>query len=235
MVKDIIQVVYTNSNCNDVFTPFYEQNKKHCKLPLYVISDYDIDADIDGFYKYSNDEEYYEVWVNAVKQFNFKYFIYLQEDFFLYDDVKEDVLEKYKNQLESSDYSFVRLLKSGKLNNKQIFENLYEIEVTNEYIFSMQATIWKTEDYIKLMKTVGSAGWLETDADYRRVMNDLNMKGLYHYNNEPKIGNNHHDSNVYPYIATAVVKGKWNYSEYLHQLGLILLKHNIDSNKRGKI
>lgn len=233
MVNDMIQVVYTNSNCNDVFTPFYNQNKKHCKLPLCVISDYDIDADIDGFYKYSNNDPYYEVWVNAVKQFNSEYFIYLQEDFFLYDDVKEDILEIYKNQLKNSDYSFVRLLKSGKLGTKKLYENLYEIESTNENIFSMQATIWKTEDYIKLMDYVGSAGWLETDADYRNRMIELNMKGLYHFDNEPKIGTNHHDSNVYPYIATAVVKGKWNFKEYKSKLLPILEKDNIDYNIRG--
>ena len=233
MVGDLIQVVYTNSNCNDVFIPFYGQNKKHCKLPLFVVSDYDINVVVDGFFKYSNNEQYYKVWVDALIKFGAEYFIYLQEDFFLYADVKEDILEIYKNQLESSDYSFVRLLKSGKLGTKAIFNNLYEIESTNENIFSMQATIWKTVDYIKLMETAGSRGWLETDADYRRIMTELNMKGLYHFDGEPKVGSNHHDSNVYSYIATAVVKGKWNYKEYQHQLGLILTKHNIDPYKRG--
>jgi hypothetical protein len=235
MVDNMIQGVYTNSNCSDVFIPFYNQNKKHCKLPLYVISDYDVSVNIDGFYKYSNSDAYYEVWVNAVKQFDSKYFIYLQEDFFLYDDVKEDILETYKNLLENSEYSFVRLLKSGRLGSKMIFNNLYEIESTNENIFSMQATIWKTEDYIKLMNAAKSAGWLETDADYHKIMGELNMNGLYHYGGEPKIGTNHHDSNVYPYIATAVVKGKWNYKEYQHQLGLMLMKYNIDITKRGKL
>lgn len=233
MVDNMIQIVYTNSNCSDVFIPFYNQNKKYCKLPLYVISDYNINFNIDGFYKYLNTDPYYVVWVNAVKKFNSEYFIYLQEDFFLYNNVNEEVLEKYKNLLQNSDYSFIRLLKSGKLNNKLVFENLYEIESTNENIFSMQATIWKTTDYIKLMNTAASKGWLETDANYSQIMINLNMKGLYHFDNEPKVGTNHHDSNIYPYIATAVVKGKWNYKEYRHQLGLILTKHNIDPHKRG--
>lgn len=233
MVKDIIQVVYTNSNCADVFIPFYYQNKKHCKLPLYVISDYDVNVEVDDFHKYSNDEPYYKVWVDALTKFDVEYFIYLQEDFFLYDDVKEDILETYRKQLADSDYSFVRLLKSGKLGTKKIFDNLYEIESSNENIFSMQATIWKTSDYIKLMNTAASKGWLETDADYPNTMIQLNMKGMYHYDNELKIGSNHHDSNVYPYIATAVVKGKWNMKEYGFELGKILLKHNIDMNIRG--
>jgi len=231
----VAQVVYTNSNCVDVFLPFYNQNKKHCNLPLYVISDYDVNVQIDDFHKYSNDEPYYKVWVDALTKFGAEFFIYLQEDFFLYSDVKEDVLEIYRQQLAGSDYSFVRLLKSGKLGTKKLFDNLYEIESTNENIFSMQATIWKTDDYIKLMNIAASKGWLETDADYRNTMIRLNMKGLYHYDNEPKIGSNHHDSNVYPYISTAVVKGKWNMREYGLELGKILLKHNIDVNKRGTL
>lgn len=230
----MIQVVYTNSNCGDVFSPFYIQNKKHCKLPLCVVSDYDVNVEVDGFFKYSNNESYCKVWVDALKKFDSEYFIYLQEDFFLYDDVNEEILEQYKNQLADSEYSFVRLLKSGKLGLKEVFNNLYEIESTNQNIFSMQATIWKTEDYIKLMEIVGSKGWLETDADYRRIMGELDMKGLYHFDGEAKIGTNHHDSNVYPYIATAVVKGKWNMSEYPVQLFKILNQHEIDINKRGK-
>lgn len=230
----MIQVVYTNSNCDDVFIPFYNQNKKHCNLPLYAISDYDILTDVDGIHKYSNNEEYYKVWVDALTKFNSEFFIYLQEDFFLYNDVKEEILETYKNQLKDSKYSFVRLLKSGVLGNKKVFKNLYEIEPMNENIFSMQATIWKTEDYIELMNIVKSAGWLETDANYRYNMIIMGMYGLYHYDSEEKTGINHHESNVYPYIATAVIKGLWNFSEYEKVLKNILVKNDIDSNIRGK-
>lgn len=231
----MIQVVYTNSNCGDVFVPFLKQNKKHSNIPLYTVSDYDLVGDgIVDTYKYGNDEPYYKVWADALTKFGSEYFIYLQEDFFLYDDVKEDVLEKYKEQLKNSKYSFVRLLKSGKLGNQKIFDNLYEIEPMNENIFSMQATIWKTEDYVRLMNTVKSPGWLETDADYRYNMITMGMYGLYHYDGERKIGINHHDSNVYPYIATAVIKGLWNYKEYGEILDKILVENNIDPNIRGK-
>ena len=44
----------------------------------------------------------------------------------------------------------------------------------------------------------------------------------------------HYDSNVYPYIATALVRGKWNLSEYKNELGFILKENNIIFEKRGK-
>jgi hypothetical protein len=64
-------------------------------------------------------------------------------------------------------------------------------------------------------------------------MSKNNIKGLCHYNNEPKRGENHYDSDVYPYIATALVKGKWNINEYPSELGGLLSINNIDINNRG--
>ena len=42
------------------------------------------------------------------------------------------------------------------------------------------------------------------------------------YDQGNKRGRNHWDSNIYPYVATAVVKGKWNLNEYSHKLNTIL-------------
>jgi hypothetical protein len=97
----------------------------------------------------------------------------------------------------------------------------------------MQATIWKTEDYIKIMNGVKDPKWLE-NKNYNNFMIQNNIKGLYYYNNEPKRGGAHYDSEIYPYIATALVKGKWNLSEYKKELGDILESNNIDINQRGK-
>jgi hypothetical protein len=60
-----------------------------------------------------------------------------------------------------------------------------------------------------------------------------NISGLYYYNEEPKRGGNHYDSSIYPYIATALVKGKWNLSEYKKELGTLLEQYNIDKDLRG--
>jgi hypothetical protein len=59
------------------------------------------------------------------------------------------------------------------------------------------------------------------------------MKGVYHYDNEPKRRRYHYDNYVYPYIATALVRGKWNLREYNVELGKILTEYKIDINKRG--
>lgn len=229
----MIEVVYTNSNCSDVLKVFSTEHDKYSDFPLYVISDYEPDIPMVDLYKYDNADPYYKVWVEALKKFDSDYFIYLQEDFILYDRVSTDRLQQYKMVLESTDYSFVRLLKSGgTLKNREIYTNLYEIESSNQDIFSMQATIWKTADYIKVMNSVQDPKWLENER-YREHMMAMNIRGLYHFDGEPKVGTNHHNSNVYPYTATGIVRGCWNYSEYKKELEPVLQKHNIDPNKRG--
>ena len=229
----MIQVVYTNSKCSDLWNMFIEQNKIHLGWPIFFITDKLIpNFSEKNQYVYKDSDNYSEVWIKVLNMLNVEQFIYLQEDFILYDNVNIIKLNEYSEFLKKSDYSFVRLIKSGQLGNTKLSDTLYEIEPSNPFIFAMQATIWKTKDYIKLMETVKEDKWLETP-EYARIMNLINMKGSYHYDNEPKRGGNHFDTNVYPYIATALVKGKWIMSEYDEELSPILDKNNIDKNKRG--
>ena len=47
-------------------------------------------------------------------------------------------------------------------------------------------------------------------------------RGLYHY-----------DSLVFPYIATAINKGKWNYNEYQKELDIFFTEYEINPFERG--
>lgn len=230
----IPQVLYTNSNCKDVWDMFLKQNKKHYDSEIYVITDTDNFEGVDNskIFKYNNDEKYWDVWVRALKKFNLKNFIYLQEDFILYKNVNDIKIKDITNFLNNSTYSFIRLIKSGNLKDKMIDYSLFEIESDNSDIFSMQPTIWKTEDYIKIMSGVKEEKWLENE-NYRQFMIDNGIKGLYYFKDEPKRGLNHHDSSIYPYIATALVRGKWNISEYNNELSPLLEEYNINVNTRG--
>lgn len=230
----ISQILYTNSNCKDVWDCFLNQNKKYTQMSLKVICDdknFPIE-DKSNLYVYSNNDDYYKVWVDALNYFNVENFIYLQEDFLLYNDVNSSLINRYVNILNNSDFSFIRLIKSGNLTNKKYVEKLYEIDSCSNDIFSMQPTIWKTNDYIKIMQMVKEKKWLET-SNYRDFMCKNNINGLYYFDDEPKRGINHHDSSIYPYIATALVRGKWNISEYSKELIPILNEHKININKRG--
>lgn len=230
----MVQVIYTNSKCSDIWPMFLGQQDKYLYWPKVIITDKLIPYYPEEYQiLYSESDNYSDVWIEALNKINSEYFIYLQEDFILYDKPNITKLNEYVNILKSSDYSFVRLIKSGEVNQK-VTDTLYEISPDNEYIFAMQATIWKTKDYINILKNVHESKWLETER-YKDFMKSNKIKGLCHFDNEPKRGGNHHDSNVYPYIATALVKGKWITSEYGDVLTDLINKYHIDINMRGTI
>jgi hypothetical protein len=215
---------------------FYEQNRKFCSYPLYLLSDVPHNGKkYKNIYIYKNTQPYWKTWVQTLEDINPEFFIYLQEDFVLYDKVNEEKINEYKEFLkENPKYSFVRLLKSGSLQSVQASQTLFDIESDNQNIFSMQPTIWRTSDFIKLYKEVKASKWFENETYVQKCI-ELNIKGLYHYNNEQKRGQNHYDTDVYPYIATALVKGKWNTSEYSEELNPLLNTYNVNKEIRGTI
>ena len=231
----ISQVLYTNSKCKDVWEMFYDQNLKYHEGDLYVITDSNnfLNLPQERIYQYKQDEPYYKSWTNALNKFKIKSFIYLQEDFILYDFTKNDILLKYHDFLiNNNKYSFVRLIKSGfNLSNNEVYKNLFEIGWESFPLYSMQPSIWKTESFIKLYEKAEQQKWFECD-EYEKACKELNIYGLYHYNNENQRGG-HFDSSVYPYIATAIVKGKWNISEYGKELVPLFLKYNTNIQERG--
>ena len=96
----------------------------------------------------------------------------------------------------------------------------------------MQPTIWKKSRFIELYKQVQAEKWFESDT-YEEACRSLNIKGFFTYNGEKKRGG-HFDSSVYPYIATAVVKGKWNVSEYQQELQKQLQSYEEQKEKLDK-
>ena len=58
---------------------------------------------------------------------------------------------------------------------------------------------------------------------------------MYKTENEVKRGVYHCDSIIFPYISTAIVKGKWNESEYKNELNSVFTEFNINKTIRGVI
>lgn len=230
----LIQIVYTNNKCSDLWEMFIKQNEKHIGWPIFFITNELVpNFPEDSQYIYKDTDNYSDVWISVLNKINPEFFIYLQEDFILYADVNVKKINEYTEVLKNSDYSFIRLIKSGEVNEK-FDDTLYEISSNNQFGFAMQTSIWKTKDYIKLLENVHEDKWLETHR-YTEYISKNNIKGLSHYDGEPKRGGNHWDSNVYPYIATALVKGKWITSEYSDEITKLSLDYGLDLTKRGEI
>jgi len=238
-MENIAFITYTNQKCADIWKPYFDSLDIFAKdVKSYVFNDLFSDKYLNHkFLIYEEDSNYCDQFCKLLEQVEEEYVIYMQEDFILYDYINKQKIQEFKQILSNSDLSFVRLIKCGVVTDIEYNTNLFYITKPNSFhmsinSFSMQPTLWKKQDLIKLYQNVKSHKFGECWA-FIQNMNLLKINGLYCYFNEPKRGSNHHDSSVFPYIATAIVKGKWNYSEYTNEINDILDKYKIDKRKRG--
>jgi hypothetical protein len=238
-MDNISFVTYTHENASDVWEPYFDSLDKYsATIKSYCLSNKVTDRfSKHSFIEYDDNKNYSQEFIKALEGLKEDYFIYMQEDFILYDFVNLEKIKNYINTLENSKFSFIRLIKCGNVTETNVTEDLYLITELNRLhgsinSFSMQPTIWKKKDFIELYKKTNSHRFGET-WQHIDAMNKLKINGLYAYNGENKRGANHFDSSVFPYIATAIVKGKWNTLEYKKELKVIFDKYSIDPNARG--
>jgi hypothetical protein len=231
---------YTHTNCSDVWPAYYGRLHTYFNsLPSFSMVNSDVILPYKNVVlKYDDNESYADEFIRCLQQIPFDFFIYMQEDFILYDYPKMKEIERCLTKLQDSNFSFVRLIKCGKVTDIEIDQNLFLISENEKShsspdSYSMQPTIWKKNDFISLYKSCNKPKFGE-DIEYSYTMNKLNMNGLYYYNKEPKrIASDHYDSSIFPYIATAVVKKTWNYNQYRDELDSVFKEYNIDKMKRG--
>lgn len=233
-------VTYTHSNCIDVWNAYFSRLDKHSKSSFdsYVLCNVDCNQYPNHkFVVYDDAAPYGKEYIKALNSIPHEYFIYMQEDFILYDNLDFEQVERYINILEvDQSISYVRMIKCGDVTQTKYADNLYYISQNgkkNQSInsFSMQPTIWRKKDFISLYELVNPMKFGE-GLEFAMAMNQLNMNGLYAYGGESARGG-HFDTNVFPYVATAIVKGKWNVSEYPDELKQIFKEFHINPNLRG--
>lgn len=143
--------------------------------------------------------------------------LFNHEDMFLYAPPDYDKLNEMEKLVENNDVDLIKLLRNGDLLTQY---NQYNYLYINYDGFSIQPTIAKVKVLKNIFKNVqGDTIWsFETNS--MSVVNNWGLTNLFIYDNKPKRGLNHWDSAIYPYIATAIVKGKWN-NEYAKELNII--------------
>ena len=190
---------------------------------------------------YNDNFSYCKHMIDGIKDIKEDYIIYMQDDFFLLGKPDLHILTKSLSKINSEELDFIRLIRSGDMGkiNFPINKIYYKIPRSSDSLFSMQATLWKKSSLDKLFKTAYNKYpndniW-ESEQRLNQFAQELNLKGLFLYNNEKKRGKNHWDSNYFPYIATAIVKGEWNFMEYKTELMEILTSNKIFTNRSFNI
>ena len=183
---------------------------------------------------YNDSDPYWKQYLGCLSEVQENYVIYCQEDFILFSDISLESIGRYAKLLEESKYDYVRLIRCGYQTplDKHVTEDIYEVRMDSSDAFSMQATLWKKESLRKLYEHVKSEKWLESER-WNSGARELGIRGTLVYNGERKIGAFHYDSIVYPYVCTAINRGKWNIDQYPEVMQEMFRKYDVDPQVRG--
>jgi hypothetical protein len=232
-------VTYTNSRYSDVWPMHFGQMSIHApRVKSYSFSD----KQSEEFWNfkdhnlvcYEDGDPYWKQYTECLDSVAENYVIYLQEDFILYSDIDYEKIEKYVTFLERSEFDYVRLIRCGYNTplDQPLGDNLYAVNMSSSDAFSMQATLWKKSRLRDLYLHVKSQKWLESES-WNEGARSLGIRGAFTYHGEKKIGAFHYDSIVYPYVCTAINRGKWNIDQYPEVMRNMFQSYSIDPKIRG--
>lgn len=235
MNKDIVLIVDTNSNYSDVWEPCFSRMEKYASnIKKYVFTD-SSDGIPENYWPiiYDNSESYRNQLLSCLKQVPESFIIYTSEDYILYDHVNLKEIQEISEILSDSNYSFCKFLK-GPEKTSHFAKDLYEIDQQDPNLFAQQASLWKTRDFQSIFEAAPSENTrMQHEPGGSNICRELGIRGLQHYANTKKRGIHHYDCAIYPYIATAVVKGLWNISEYPKEMTDVIREYNINCKIRG--
>jgi len=237
-LNSVALLTYSHSSYKDVLDIYFVQLTKYFpQIKGYLLID-ELNTVIPSNHKilyYDDDFSYYEHCLNAITAINEDYIIYMQDDYFFFSEPNFDVLNDSLFRIKSDNLDFLRLIRTGDMDNlsNDLFHNIPQ---KSKYLFSTQATLWRKDSLFKLLtkayeKYQHDNIWA-SEVRLNELAKKLYLKGAFLYNNENKRGKNHWDSNDFPYISTAIVKGKWNFQEYKNELMEIFISNKINTKRK---
>ena len=253
MLSDLSIVVNTHSSASDVWPVFFSQLEKHFlnqsqggpfEGKVYVFTDEA--KGISERYEsitYDKEDVFRTQYLECLKSVQDDFILYLNEDYILYDDVNLQKLSEYLAVLKDNpELAFVRFTRGPNITQEKINKDLFYLSHDQPFFYSQTAGIWRRSALQKIHENgpnthIGARG--VTDGHFEvganQVCRDLNLQGVVAYNGEPLRGEHHYDSQAFPYIASAVIKGKWNLKEYSKELLPLLGEHKINPQERSWI
>jgi hypothetical protein len=237
-MNDFALFTWTNTEYDDLFSVYFGNIKKYFNdlTKSYVAIDKLSDKISDDHIQLVNDENntYCERIISCLDYIEEEYILYAQEDFILYDNVNFQEFSKCFEFLKSSDYSCIKLLRSGSdsleiKKSENIYQSCKELSAVH------QSLIWKKKDFIEIILNLNprTIRDFEFNSNASYIMNRLGYKSCFYFHKDSPSRGGHYDSIVFPYTATSISAGKWNMTEYSNEINQFSTEYNIDLNKRG--
>jgi len=222
-------IVYTHTDMKDIWPMFFGQLKKYIgDTKVYVAVNKD-DTQISDYIRiiYDDTKEYTERWNEILDKVEEETFMFMHEDMILFDKIDYQLLEKYIKYVKDDYVESIKLILAGDRFDEWVIDKTL---ITNQYAkFSIQPTI-TTKKVFRGHVDISSPlniwqfeeAVVSSGKDFMVRLGGERKRGLYHY-----------DSLVFPYIATAINKGKWNLNEYQQELNPMFEEYGINPFERG--
>jgi hypothetical protein len=222
-------IVYTHTDMKDIWPMFFGQLKKYIgDTKVYVAVNED-DTQISDYIRiiYDDTKEYTERWKEILDKVDEETFMFMHEDMILFDKIDYQLLEKYIKYVKDDYVESIKLILAGDRFDEWVIDKTL---ITNQYAkFSIQPTI-TTKKVFRGHVDISSPlniwqfeeAVVSSGKDFMVRLGGERKRGLYHY-----------DSLVFPYIATAINKGKWNLNEYQQELNPMFEEYGINPFERG--
>lgn len=233
-------LLYTHTDFSDVWPIFFGQTSIYMKDydKTILVNRYSDEVPKDYKQLVYDESLPYHIRVHScLSEMEDKPLLFLHEDMILYQEPIHADLASFFGLVENNQADFIKLIKAGNppFEKSGLHNNL--TLCPKGLLFSIQPTITTVNKlkHIYLM-TPGSNIW-DFESRVSGVCEYLGYTNCYMtcYDSESKRGLAHWDSQCFPYIATAVTKGKWNYSEYPKELDSLFNQYAIDKTKRGTV
>jgi hypothetical protein len=153
--------------------------------------------------------------------------LYMQEDYFLKDTVKIDIIEDYARMMRAhQDIHCIHLTDQAVMagNKSMNYDGLYTIALNQRYRISCQAALWQKDILYNCLRPYENAWQFEEFGSKREVISRHN----FYVVDQHWVKNNQFE--IVPYIFTGIVKKRWN-----EEVVPLFEKHGIkiDYAKRG--
>lgn len=222
-------VVYTHTDVSDLWEMFFGQLKKFMPESKVYVAVNKKDDRLNDYIQiiYDDSNTYTERWKEILPQIKEEVILFLHEDMVLYDFPMMDYIKKYSSYVSENKVKSIKLISI--VGQFESYGGDTTLIANSDTKFSIQPTIIKPETFLELLEKVGNLNIWEFEEKIPTENGHYMAKIGY----EKRRGIYHNDSFIFPYISTAINKGKWNLTEYETELGKLFNEYNINPFDRG--
>tara|TARA_B110000483_G_C18150303_1_gene525148 strand:+ start:985 stop:1710 length:726 start_codon:yes stop_codon:yes gene_type:complete len=214
-------LLYTHSDYNWVWKYWHQQTDKYLNNfeKICLLNSQSIFRDDYLVIKYNDQNTYKNRILSCLDKLNDDdVVLFLHEDMFLYNMPKFNIFNEYCDLIKNDKCHTIKLIRAFENLEKSTLHKNLLINPCNQ-LFSIQPTILKIKTLKQIYSSVpGNNIWEFEDNTSNKYLKDLISLCSFDEKLDFKRGKFHYDSSIFPYICTAVIKGKWNYKEYKKEL-----------------